>query len=68
MWREPVLLVRFNHPLRVRRWLPVATAMPKMLKVLSRLALLTLASSYQTARQRPSPRGPGTRRCRIPAR
>ena len=28
--------MRFNHPLRVRKWLPVATAMPKMLKVLSR--------------------------------
>ena len=27
--------MRFNHPLRVRKWLPVATAMPKMLKVLS---------------------------------
>jgi len=28
--------MRFNHPLRVRKWLPVATAMPKMLTVLSR--------------------------------
>jgi hypothetical protein len=28
--------MRFNHPLRVRTWLPVETAMPKMLKVLSR--------------------------------
>ncbi len=27
--------MRFNHPLRVRKWLPVATAMPRMLKVLS---------------------------------
>ncbi len=26
--------MRFNHPLRVRKWLPVATAMPKMVKVL----------------------------------
>ena len=28
--------MRFNHPLRIRKRLPVATAMPKMLKVLSR--------------------------------
>jgi hypothetical protein len=27
--------MRFSHPLRIRKWLPVATAMPKMLKVLS---------------------------------
>ncbi len=27
--------MRFNHPLRIRKWWPVATAMPKMLKVLS---------------------------------
>ena len=27
--------MRFNHPLRIRKWLPVATAMPKMLKVLN---------------------------------
>lgn len=26
--------MRFNKPLKVRRWLPVATAMPKMLRVL----------------------------------
>lgn len=26
--------MRFYHPLRVRTWLPVATAMPKMLKML----------------------------------
>jgi hypothetical protein len=26
--------MRFNKPLRVRRWWPVATAMPKMLKVI----------------------------------
>ncbi len=25
---------RFNHPLSIRKWWPVATAMPKMLKVL----------------------------------
>jgi Domain of unknown function (DUF4188) len=25
---------RFNHPLRVRKWLPVVTAMPRMMKVL----------------------------------
>jgi hypothetical protein len=28
--------MRFNHPLRIRKWWPVATAMPRMLKVLSR--------------------------------
>jgi Domain of unknown function (DUF4188) len=27
--------MRFNHPLRIRKWWPVATAMPRMLKVLS---------------------------------
>jgi hypothetical protein len=27
--------MRVNHPLRVRKWLPVVAAMPKMLKVLS---------------------------------
>jgi hypothetical protein len=27
--------MRFNHLLRIRKWWPVATAMPKMLKVLS---------------------------------
>jgi hypothetical protein len=26
--------MRFNHPLKVRKWLPVALAMPRMLKVL----------------------------------
>ena len=26
--------MRFNHPLRIRKWWPVATAMPRMLKVL----------------------------------
>jgi hypothetical protein len=26
--------MRFNHPLKVRKWLPIALAMPKMLKVL----------------------------------
>jgi hypothetical protein len=27
--------MRFNHPLRIRKWWPVASAMPRMLKVLS---------------------------------
>ena len=27
--------MRLNHPLRIRKWWPVAAAMPKMLKVLS---------------------------------
>ena len=27
--------MRLNHPLRIRKWWPVATAMPRMLKVLS---------------------------------
>jgi hypothetical protein len=27
--------MRVNHPLRVRQWLPIAMAMPRMLKVLS---------------------------------
>jgi hypothetical protein len=31
-----LIAMRFNHPLRVRKWLPVATAMPKMLRVLNR--------------------------------
>lgn len=27
--------LRFNHPLRVRKWLPAAMAIPRVLKVLS---------------------------------
>jgi Domain of unknown function (DUF4188) len=39
--------MRINHPLRVRKWWPVAAAMPRMLKVLSQHPELGCLGSQQ---------------------
>jgi hypothetical protein len=39
--------MRFNHPLRVRRWLPVVRAMPRMMKALAQHPELGLLGSEQ---------------------
>ena len=57
--------MRFNHPLRVRRWLPVATAMPKMLKVLSRASGTGLPGLPLMVRA-DDPGGPVLARLRFP--
>lgn len=39
--------MRFNQPLKVHKWLPVATAMPRMLKVLDRHSELGCLGYHQ---------------------